>query len=320
MVGNQQVEISCVVPVYNGEQFLSRCVDSILDQSFENFELILIDDGSTDSSWAICEKYAKKDNRVRTIRKENQGVSATRNCGLKNAAGHYICFIDCDDWVEKDYLSILHQSIVSFDGDCARCNHVEHFPNRLENKHYLPESDRNGNLNRLMVDELPGMIWCRLIRRNFLLENDIYFDESIGFGEDTIFVSRIYLATEKIVSVEDELYHYNRSNESSAIGKMNIEKERFFVASNKALERLFSDHGLQDSLKYLNDRKAARVCKAVANVSIKDFSKIFSLYENLHSFYFRPPKWGNFKIFCYNHKWARPLLYGYKILLEIVRK
>ena len=320
MANNQQIEISCVVPVYNGERFLLRCVDSILKQSFDNFELLLIDDGSDDGSWALCEKLVNQDSRVKAFRQKNQGVSATRNIGLQKAIGKYICFVDCDDWVESEYLSLLYKSIVEADYDCARCNHVEHFADHQENKYYSPETDSVGNINRLMVDELPGMVWSRLFKRDFLLKNKITFDENIGYGEDAIFVARVYMATDRIVSLEKELYHYNRCNEFSAIGKMDIEKERLFALSNRTLEQLLLSHNLHDSLKYLNDRKASRVCKAVGSLSLKDFGGVFSLYENLHGFYYRAPKWGNFKIFCYNRKWARFLLYLYKLLLIIVRR
>lgn len=316
----QKIEISCIIPIFNGAQFLSRCIDSILNQSFRNFELILVDDGSVDDSWNICEKYASRDDRIRIFHRNNHGVSSARNFGLEKAIGKYVCFVDCDDWVDENYLLLLHKAIDEPDADCARCNHIEIFSNHSEEKDYPPETDCVTNINRLLVDELPGMVWNRLFKREFLLGSGITFDENIGYGEDAIFVARMYMATDRIVSLEEKLYHYNRCNEFSAIGIMDIKKEQLFAVSNRALEQLLLVHNLYDSLKYLNDRRASRVCKAVVNLPLKDFGKIFSLYENLHGFYFRAPKWGNFKIFCYNRKWARFLLYLYKLLLKIVRR
>lgn len=97
-------KISVIVPVYNAEKYLHRCIDSILNQTFPDFELLLIDDGSKDQSGEICDEYAKKDSRVKVFHKENGGVSSARNVGIDNAVGEYICFCDSDDWVEKTWL------------------------------------------------------------------------------------------------------------------------------------------------------------------------------------------------------------------------
>ena len=102
-----QSQISIIVPVYNSEKYLDACIDSILSQSFRDFELILVDDGSKDSSAQICDEYASQDTRVRVIHKANGGVSAARNDGLDIAKGEYITFIDSDDWVEREYLETL---------------------------------------------------------------------------------------------------------------------------------------------------------------------------------------------------------------------
>ena len=98
-----------IVPVYNVEHYLQRCIESVLSQSYQNFELLLVDDGSKDKSGAICDEYAKKDNRVRIFHKENGGVSSARNVGLDNACGDWICFVDSDDEMENRYLSKFHQ-------------------------------------------------------------------------------------------------------------------------------------------------------------------------------------------------------------------
>ena len=100
--------ISVIVPVYNTEKYLHRCVDSILAQTFTDFELLLIDDGSTDSSGAICDEYAQKDSRVRVFHKENGGVSSARNLGLDKAKGKWVTFVDSDDWIKESFLNKLY--------------------------------------------------------------------------------------------------------------------------------------------------------------------------------------------------------------------
>ena len=115
-------QISIIVPVYNVEKYLSRCIDSILNQTFDDFELILIDDGSPDHSGAICDDYAKKDNRILVIHKENGGLSDARNAGINIASGEYIMFVDSDDYISKDMCEILYQRIIKDKSDMALCS------------------------------------------------------------------------------------------------------------------------------------------------------------------------------------------------------
>lgn len=103
--------ISIVIPVYNVENFLERCITSVLNQTFENIEIILVNDGSTDNSLRICQQYEKIDSRIFIINQENQGLSAARNSGINQARGKYICFIDSDDWIHEKYLEILYNDI-----------------------------------------------------------------------------------------------------------------------------------------------------------------------------------------------------------------
>ena len=110
-------KISIIVPVYNVESYLVRCIDSILNQSFKNFELILVNDGSTDDSLIICKKYLNVDKRIKLVSQVNKGLSAARNTGLRHTSGKYICFIDSDDFVEKDYLLFLINNIEKYNSD-----------------------------------------------------------------------------------------------------------------------------------------------------------------------------------------------------------
>lgn len=117
-------QISVIVPVYNVEKYLSRCIESILSQTFTDFELLLIDDGSTDRSGEICDEYAKKDTRIRVFHTKNRGVSAARNLGLDNAKGEWISFVDSDDWVENDYLKSLFNDNFLTENKCVICESV----------------------------------------------------------------------------------------------------------------------------------------------------------------------------------------------------
>lgn len=109
------MRISIIVPVYNAERYLHKCIDSILNQTYNDIELLLINDGSTDLSGVICDEYAQNDNRIRVLHKENSGVSATRNIGLDNITGEYVTFIDADDWIETSMLNDVYEKIKADD-------------------------------------------------------------------------------------------------------------------------------------------------------------------------------------------------------------
>ena len=117
--------LSIIIPIYNADAYLVRCIESILNQSFEDFELILVNDGSSDNSGNICDKYASLDSRIRVIHKINQGVSAARNDGLNNAHGKYVMFADSDDYVDKDWCKVLYDNICHYPDAMVLCNYSE---------------------------------------------------------------------------------------------------------------------------------------------------------------------------------------------------
>ena len=117
--------ITIIVPVYNSEKTLHRCVDSILDQTYQNFEILLINDGSKDHSGDICDEYAKSDTRGRVFHKENKGVSAARNTGLDNAKGAWVSFVDSDDWISSEYLNVLYKEAIVTNADVVTCDFFE---------------------------------------------------------------------------------------------------------------------------------------------------------------------------------------------------
>ena len=123
------MEISIIVPIYNVEEYLCKCLDSIVNQTYTDYELILIDDGSTDDSGKIADEYSSKDDRITVIHKKNSGVSDARNRGLENASGKYICFIDADDWIEVSYLEELLLLAKSNDADIAMCSYLKNSGN-----------------------------------------------------------------------------------------------------------------------------------------------------------------------------------------------
>lgn len=204
--------VSIIVPVYNVEKYLSKCIDSILAQIYQNIELILVDDGSSDRSSEICDFYVDKDTRVKCIHKKNGGVSSARNVGIENALGDYIAFVDSDDWVEDSYLNelipFLEGKDMLFFG--ARvCDSKGKLLNimKLKNLDSI-SSSYNDILNYLLGTDVFGHTCMMLICREFVFLNNIRFYENVTIHEDFIFTCECLLKTHSITTRDDTPYIY----------------------------------------------------------------------------------------------------------------
>lgn len=185
-------KISIIVPVYKAEQFLSRCVDSILAQTFSDWELILVDDGSPDNSGALCDAYAQRDSRIRVIHQPNSGVSAARNRGILESTGTYIGFVDSDDWIAEDMYDQMLSAAVSADADIVMCDDLivdEKGATKLETMHRLPGDCtlRKETMDPDLMLEFAGAVWKCIYRADLIREKGISFPEGLRFSEDRIF-------------------------------------------------------------------------------------------------------------------------------------
>ena len=198
--------ISIIVPVYNAENFLRRCIDSILAQSYTDFELLLVDDGSPDNCGAICDEYATQDSRVRVLHKENGGVSSARNLGLDNAQGEWVTFIDSDDWVESDF---LEKMMISADTDLVVGGNVR--PSG-ELKQATDKLYDTASMADFLEEHLNGSLlrapWGKLLRYSIIEHYHIRFDEHIRFGEDTIFIYKYLCQCQVVSTISSCGYHY----------------------------------------------------------------------------------------------------------------
>lgn len=201
-------KISVIVPVYNVEKYLRRCVDSILAQTFTDFELLLIDDGSMDKSGDICDEYAKQDGRVRVFHQKNGGVSKARNVGLDSAKGEWVTFVDSDDWVENKYLF----GFEPFDGDIivSGCKiYGERYEVlRYEECSFIGKRHISTFLSCHLKDEIMRVPWGKLFKKNIILEQRNRFDETLFLGEDTVFVHKYLSGVEKLCTRRGENYNY----------------------------------------------------------------------------------------------------------------
>ena len=211
-----QPQISIIVPVYNSEKYLGVCIDSILSQSFRDFELILVDDGSRDPSPHICDDYAQKDSRVKVIHKENGGVSSARNAGLSAVRGGYLYFLDSDDTLEPDALQLMYQSISNENVDLVIAGY-----NRYDEDGTKIFGMSQREIETLSIDlalkelylpqdeEYQGYLWNKMFRSDIIKKAGLKFNESIAFNEDRLFITQYLCASSRDVAyTTTPVYNY----------------------------------------------------------------------------------------------------------------
>lgn len=229
--------ISIIIPVFNSDKYLRRCVDSILSQTFGDFELILVDDGSTDLSLKVCEEYKLSDTRVRVFHKENGGVSTARNFGLNQAKGKWIGFIDSDDWIENECFNYCFDNGCLDKFDLIMFSCVWSDDSRLPDK--LCESiDDFKSILPLFIDKITFVTpWCKFFKKHILDQNNIMFDTSLSSAEDTLFSFEYLKHVRKMKLMSDEFYHYDVSQNVSSLSK---KKNRSWNTEEYLLKQIFS--------------------------------------------------------------------------------
>lgn len=216
--------ISIIIPIYNTQKYLSRCIGSVLEQTYQDFELILVDDGSTDNSLELCRKWSKIDQRIVLISQENGGVSKARNAGLDAAKGKYITFIDSDDWVSSDYLAILSETMEKNDAQLVVGSYKAMYTRlRKLSLSKLPTKKINIADNEEVRSTLLSVHfcapWAKLFLNEIIQNSNLRFPLNIRSGEDTIFVRNYLSKCARIYTVSNVIYYYNRMNELAATTK-----------------------------------------------------------------------------------------------------
>lgn len=204
--------VSIIIPIYNSEKNIKKCLESIINQTYTNLEIILIDDGSTDNSIEVCQEY--KDDRIKVYKEKNSGPSTARNLGLKQCNGNYIVFVDSDDYIEKNMIEIMLKEIKSDDYDICICGYYL-VSNSLKKKINITIND-NKNFKEIVFDyknNVYGYLWNKMLKKNIIEKK---FREDISICEDELFLLDNSNYIKKITFVKEPLYNYI-SNESSLI-------------------------------------------------------------------------------------------------------
>ena len=209
-----RTKISVIVPVYKVEPYIRRCLDSIIGQTYQNLEILVVDDGSPDQCGAICDEYSRKDSRIRVIHQKNGGLASARNTGLREATGYYIGWVDSDDWIEKDMFEILVRRAEQYSADIVVCGYWEQYSKKKIKK----GSDSLLLLNKeiamellLQNEQIKYHVWDKLWRKELFI--DIYFPEGHNF-EDAAVTYKLFEKAERIVCIPDIEYNYLQREDS----------------------------------------------------------------------------------------------------------
>lgn len=254
-------KVTIIVAVYNIDKYIDECINSICKQSYKNLEIILVDDGSTDRSAEICDKWCEKDKRIRVVHKKNGGVSTTRNVGIKEASGELVVFVDGDDWLEREAVSVLVSNYE--DGVLIAAGY--YIDNQQETQLVVKERKSKNVVGgkeivvSLFEKGLFSSIWNKIYNLNVIRNNNIAFNENMSLGEDILFNLSYLSATKgKIRNVDKVLYHYVRRDIESLDNKYcegfeKIQKEiyeSFFEYLGEDMQK--SEHWAKIQLLYFN--------------------------------------------------------------------
>ena len=268
MQGNNIMSsISIIVPVYNTEKYLDRCISSIIRQTFRDIEILLINDGSNDNSLEILQRYSNADDRIAIVNQVNKGLSSARNTGIKVSKGTYIMHVDSDDWIEPDMCEILYKEAKIFSADIVTSNvYFDYFNKTIIKKEpYKKINNFREYLLAFTIKRGLNSIWNKLIKRDLYTLNNIEHYEDISLGEDSSTLLRLIPFANIIISVDKAFYHYDIKS-SSMTGNKEKKIMEYIQALSK-VENFYKKHNISTDLFTLLRLKIAYI----------------NLYGNIHS-------------------------------------
>lgn len=290
------MKISIVVPIYNVEKYLERCIQTLINQTYSNIEIVLVNDGSPDDSLSICKKYAEKDKRIKIVDKINGGLSDARNAGVKVAEGEYILFVDSDDYIENtscqkfaEVISKLgHLDILSGNANVLKDGKISYMNHSGDDTHVI--SGKEFLKNEIKRDSMYMAAWLNLYRKDFLIENNLRFKKGL-LHEDEEFTPRAFLMANRVACMQFNFYNYIIRDDSISTQKdMSKNAEHLFSTLHK-LEKIYDELEddelkklLKNSLadKYLNMCQLLNNTKSSYNKQLEtDFVKEIRLVQEL---------------------------------------
>lgn len=277
------IKISVIVPVYNVEKYLDKCLNSIITQSLKEIEIIIVNDCSPDNSLEIIKKYMKFDKRIVLINKiKNEGLTSARNSGLETAQGEYILHIDSDDWIEQDYLKDMYETAIKYNADMV----ISNFYYDYEEKKITYRTDMNyktGNIlkNKEYIENGCFAVWNKLIKKEVYTKNRIKFPEGISIGEDLLTTTILKYYSKKIIKLSKAYYHYIQNQNSMTKKPKYSALTDIYYILNK-LEDFFKDKSYDSFLKKIvYNHLAFWIYKTEPNFDDKLYNEILDKYLTL---------------------------------------
>ncbi|MGQ7353991.1 glycosyltransferase family 2 protein [Streptococcus suis] len=291
----EKMKFSIIMPVYNTALYLKKSIQSVIEQTYENWELICVNDGSTDDSLEICEHYAKQDSRIKVFSKVNEGVSVARNFGLKKVTGERVIFLDADDWLASNTLEVFSKYPLSVDFIIA--NHFEVFTNgytkaKKINVSDIASMDAKDRIIEFCVRESQWRkedwygylrpVWGKCFSRELIEKSNVTFISGLKYGEDMVFLLSYLLECRLIAFTNESLYYYNRTNEGSAMVKRSWMGQEQGLLYFREVERLVKNRVSEETLSDLWLETAEWDWKVLLK-SKKSFVAKYAIFKNLIS-------------------------------------
>ena len=315
------MKISVIIPVYNVEYYLKRCLDSVLNQTYTNLEILLIDDGSSDTSGNICDEFAQQDNRITVFHTKNEGAACARNFGIKKASGKYLFFVDGDDFIEQDTIEKMVKLSNNGNIDIIYCDYFKYYDD--SNKQYMSLIPFYGLNKNTHILAMPGPV-CKLIKKELFIENNLFFLPGKCF-EDNAIMPLLSALSKDYCYLKEAKYYYFQRNESALNSKeYNPKWEDIFEVLNylykgfveknlfdkykSEIEYIFIEYLLHAAnLRFYDYKEGRHNIKKVHNIIKKEFPK---WQRNI---YFKQENW-KYKVMC-------KLFYGnHLFLISIIRR
>lgn len=242
------LNISIIIPLYNASSYLHHSLDTLLSQSFQDIEIILVDDGSTDESPAICDEYARKDGRIKVFHEAHSGVAHSRQIGLEEAQGDFILYVDADDVVETDMITDMYQKAINEDADMVICDYRElTHDGELYRKQEPSILTGVVVLNEILCGKLYGALWNKMMRREWLMKTKASFPQELTMREDLIFLSQCLPYAQKIAYIAKAYYGYERRNTSALTSNYLNESPSYYNQESLWVSLILKNKSLSNS-------------------------------------------------------------------------
>lgn len=248
--------VSIIIPVYNAIPYLAACLETVRRQRYENIEILLVNDGSSDSSLHVCEMYARVDSRIRVVDKPNGGVSSSRNLAIEQARGEYLQFVDSDDWLDRNATRLLVERALETDADLVISHFCRVSGEKITVSGFLTQynvMDQREFARRLMEEPASfyyGVMWNKLYRRSIILEHDIRCNESMRWSEDFLFNLEYIRYASRFAALETPIYYYRKNEKSITNSAMTVSNTvHTKLELFEYYKALYTDLGLYEQYK-----------------------------------------------------------------------